>query len=94
MEAYASLVAGIEGLKDNDPMLVTPDWVRVPADKQGLALKQYEDLLDALICAYVAAYYWRWGDGERCMVIGDKAGGYIISPITPELRACIEGTGA
>lgn len=90
MAAYAQLVEGITELAENDPALVTPTWLRVPDDKQGAALKRYEDLLDALICAYVAAYYWRWGNGERCMVIGDKANGYIISPITPELRACIE----
>lgn len=94
MAAYAQLVEGIRGLEAEEPGLVAPEWLRVPADKQGAALKQYEDLLDALICAYVAAYYWRWGDGERCMVISDKTNGYIISPITPELRACIEANSA
>ncbi len=94
MAAYAQLVEGIRSLEAREPGLVAPEWLRVPADKQGLALKRYEDLLDALICAYVAAYYWRWGDGERCMVIGDKTNGYIISPITPELRACIKANSA
>ncbi|WP_017317612.1 DUF429 domain-containing protein [Mastigocladopsis repens] len=28
----------------------------------GAALKQVEDKLDSLICAYVAAYWWYWGE--------------------------------
>ena len=92
MAAYAQLVEGIASLEAQEPSLIAPDWLRVPSELQGAALKRYEDLLDALMCAYVAAYYWRWGNGDRCMVIGDKANGYIVSPITPELRACLENS--
>ena len=92
MAEYARYVEGLRSLENVEPRLSVPTWLAVPSDKQGAVLKRYEDLLDALMCAYVAAYYWRWGDSERCMVIGDAASGYIISPITPDLRACLESS--
>ena len=52
----------------------------------AIALKQYEDFLDAIVCAYVAFYYWWWGT-ERNFIFGDLVTGYIVTPITPELRA-------
>ena len=46
---------------------------------RGGALKGFEDRLDALICAFVAGYYWYWG-AARCQVYGDVSSGYIICP--------------
>jgi len=46
---------------------------------RGKALKEHEDLLDALFCAYLALYYWAWGS-ERCTMYGDLETGYIITP--------------
>lgn len=45
----------------------------------GAALKVTEDKLDSLICAYVAAYWWYWGE-ERNLVLGDGTTGYIVIP--------------
>jgi predicted RNase H-like nuclease len=45
----------------------------------GAALKETEDKLDSLICAYVAAYWWYWGE-ERNLVLGDLTTGYIVIP--------------
>ncbi|MDF5735847.1 MULTISPECIES: DUF429 domain-containing protein [unclassified Nostoc] len=45
----------------------------------GAALKATEDKLDSLICAYVAAYWWYWGE-QRNLVLGDGITGYIIIP--------------
>lgn len=45
----------------------------------GAALKATEDKLDSLICAYVAAYWWYWGE-ERNLVLGDGTTGYIVIP--------------
>ena len=45
----------------------------------GAALKQYEDLLDAYFCAYLAFHHWRFGD-ERNEIIGDMDTGYIVVP--------------
>lgn len=52
----------------------------VPNVLAGKLLKAREDTLDAVICAYVAAYYWVWST-SRCRVFGDVQRGYIIVPI-------------
>ncbi|MBD2384524.1 DUF429 domain-containing protein [Cylindrospermum sp. FACHB-282] len=45
----------------------------------GAALKAVEDQLDSLICAYVAAHWWYWGE-QRNLVLGDRTTGYIVIP--------------
>jgi predicted RNase H-like nuclease len=45
----------------------------------GVELKAVEDKLDSLICAYVAAHWWYWGE-ERNLVLGDRTTGYIVIP--------------
>ncbi|MEH2097370.1 MULTISPECIES: DUF429 domain-containing protein [unclassified Nostoc] len=45
----------------------------------GVALKAVEDKLDSLVCAYIGAYWWYWGE-ERNLVLGDRTTGYIIIP--------------
>jgi len=45
----------------------------------GTTLKAVEDQLDSLICAYIGAYWWYWGE-PRNQVLGDRASGYIIVP--------------
>ena len=59
------------------PRLAPPELPEIPAG--GRALKQTEDKLDALLCAYVAAYWWYWGPA-RNDVLGDAARGYIVVP--------------
>ena len=49
---------------------------------RGARRKGFEDRLDALVCAYMAGYYWYWGS-ERCRVYGDRANGYIVCPRLP-----------
>lgn len=46
---------------------------------RGSELKALEDQLDSLICAYIGAYWWYWGE-SRNQVLGDRATGYIIVP--------------
>ncbi len=48
---------------------------------RGRGFKDYEDRLDAILCAYVAAYYWTWGT-RRCAIVGTLEGGYIVTPMT------------
>lgn len=45
----------------------------------GSELRVAEDLLDGIVCAYLAAHWWLWGL-ERNTVFGDEAEGYIIVP--------------
>lgn len=46
---------------------------------RGVARKHYEDVLDAVFCAYLAVHYWAWGK-ERNEMIGDPDSGYIVVP--------------
>ncbi len=87
-EAYETLQGHLANLARADPGLDVPPEVlsRDTRKLRGKALKHYEDLLDALMCAYIALYYWRWGQ-ERVHVFGDLATGYIVAPVTPELKA-------
>lgn len=59
------------------PTLAPPHLPEIP--KTGKALKACEDQLDALLCAYIAAYWWYWGR-ERNDVLGDSKRGYIVVP--------------
>jgi predicted RNase H-like nuclease len=49
---------------------------------RGAALKGYEDRLDAVVCAYIAYWYWYWG-AERCRMYGSIDEGHIIVPWLP-----------
>lgn len=49
-------------------------------EMRGAALKQYEDKLDAIFCAYLAAHFWAWSY-ERNEMIGTHETGYIINPM-------------
>ncbi len=46
---------------------------------KGSALKHHEDFLDAVFCAYLAWYCWRWG-AERNEMFGTLTDGYIVVP--------------
>ncbi|HHP7230356.1 MAG TPA: DUF429 domain-containing protein [Xenococcaceae cyanobacterium] len=52
---------------------------RFPPKLTGKELKALEDRLDSLICAYVAAYWWYWGEAKN-LALGDTTTGYIIVP--------------
>jgi predicted RNase H-like nuclease len=52
---------------------------------RGRALKQYEDQVDALLCAYIALYAFRWG-AARCRTFGTLEAGYIFTPCPAGLR--------
>ncbi|MEO0924969.1 MAG: DUF429 domain-containing protein [Cyanobacteria bacterium J06643_13] len=45
----------------------------------GKELKAIEDCLDSLICAYVAAHWWYWGQAKN-LVLGDLDSGFIVVP--------------
>jgi predicted RNase H-like nuclease len=49
---------------------------------RGSALKANEDALDAIVCAYIAYYYWFWG-ARGTHTFGDVDSGYIIVPTAP-----------
>lgn len=73
----------LKDLPTLEPRLEPLDLPGVPV--VGRALKDLEDRLDSLICAYVAAHWWYWGL-ERNWVLGSDApedcytAGYIVVP--------------
>jgi predicted RNase H-like nuclease len=42
-------------------------------------LKPVEDQIDAVLCAFIAARWWFWGD-TRNRVFGNEFDGYIVVP--------------
>lgn len=64
-------------LPQHDPPLVIEHLPEIPTT--GKVLKALEDKLDSIICAYVAAYWWFWGN-QRNGVMGTRADGYIVVP--------------
>lgn len=87
---YDKLVGLLHSLQSHTPALTPPQWLASPGSLRASGLKRYEDRLDALTCAYVAAYFWYWGNGERCRVIGSLDTGYIVTPISPQMRECLD----
>jgi pyridoxamine 5'-phosphate oxidase len=67
----------LERLPKLVPSLAPPTIPEIPAT--GKALKACEDQIDALLCAYIAAYWWHWGR-DRNDVLGDSRLGYIVVP--------------
>ncbi|MEN9221017.1 MAG: DUF429 domain-containing protein [Thermostichus sp. BF3_bins_97] len=47
---------------------------------KGRPLKDYEDQMDALMCAYIALYGFRWGS-DRCRSFGNLEEGHIFTPL-------------
>ena len=69
-------------LPNLEPELSLSSLDKIPAiaaKQTGKELKAIEDRLDSLICAYVAAYWWYWGEA-RNMVLGDLDEGFIVIP--------------
>jgi predicted RNase H-like nuclease len=53
----------------------------IPAAVTLRGYKRWDDTLDAITCAYVAAFVWRWGIGApHVRVFGDLEDGYIVIP--------------
>jgi predicted RNase H-like nuclease len=50
------------------------------AAMRGRASKRYEDQIDALLCAYVLLFAFRWGTA-RCRTFGSLADGHIFTPV-------------
>ena len=55
------------------------DLITPIATAKGSDLKEIEDRIDALVCAYVGAYWWYWGAAKN-QTLGDRHSGYIIVP--------------
>ena len=83
-ERYRSL---LRSLRQADPPLRrTRQFLKGTevAGLRGSALQAYEDALDALTCAYIAAYLWRHGPGVAKRY-GTLEEGHILVPLPQRL---------
>jgi predicted RNase H-like nuclease len=62
------------------PAIAQPGGSSIAAKQTGTELKAIEDRLDSLMCAYIAAQWWYWGEAKN-MVLGDIDTGFIIIPL-------------
>lgn len=65
-----------------EPALNPACLAKIPVianNQTGKELKAIEDMLDSLLCAYVAAHWWYWGEVKN-IVLGDLDTGYIVIP--------------
>jgi predicted RNase H-like nuclease len=71
--------AALAMLADADPPLRLQ--ASIPTSVTAHGYKRWDDTLDAISCAYVAAFVWRWGIGPpHVCVFGDLDEGYIVVP--------------
>lgn len=59
----------------------------------GRELKAHEDQLDALLCAYIGAWWWYWGTAST-LVLGDATEGFIVVPVAAETASQTPAPGA
>jgi predicted RNase H-like nuclease len=80
--AYAALQQHLARLENATPALTIPPELLTRATRtmRGESLKQYEDLLDSLMCTYIALFYWFWG-AAKTTVYGSLTDGYIATPM-------------
>lgn len=83
---FAAYQAHLAALAEADPPLRGADALlgQTAEGLRGKSLKALEDALDALTCAYVAAYLWRHGP-RGAHVYGSVAEGHIVTPRVPPL---------
>ncbi len=90
--AFREYQKHMSALADADPPLKLPSTItKVKVDElKAQKLKDYEDEMDAVFCAYIA--YYAWAHPNRCAVLGNLDEGYILTPITDSMRRKLEET--
>ena len=73
LERYKHLLLS---LKDYRPPMHIPEHILERIENLGR--KDKEDVLDAIMCSYIAYYCWYYP--ERCTVFGNMEEGYILTP--------------
>lgn len=81
-DALGRFLSHLQALREPTfaPGALAPFAAELTPTLRGNALKGWEDRLDALMCAYIAAYAWWWGPA-RTEVFGDPVRGSILVPM-------------
>jgi predicted RNase H-like nuclease len=86
---WSAYRAALGLLRSADPPLDLGD--RIPLAAGRTRYKVWDDTLDAITCAYVAAYLRRWGTGpSQTHVYGDTEHGYIVVPARKVIAGTLE----
>ena len=82
-ERYKMYLKNLEGA---DPGLILSKSIyeKDVRELKGRALKDYEDILDSVFCAYIA--YYSWANPDRCAVLGNLEEGYIYTPVFDDMK--------
>lgn len=80
----------LKNLEKQHPKLILPkEIIEVDVKKlKAQKLKDYEDKLDAILCAYIAYYYWV--NPDKCAILGNMREGYILTPIFDFMKKKLE----
>jgi predicted RNase H-like nuclease len=77
---WARYRAALATLANADPPLFLDDAL-VPLAAEARGYKRFDDLLDAISCAYIASFVHRWGSEQpHVRVFGNLVEGYIVIP--------------
>jgi predicted RNase H-like nuclease len=75
----SGLAEYLQRLNDlTNPALLLPDGLNV-TEQRGVAFKDIEDRVDAVLCAYLAGLSWLYGDA-RLEMFGTQALGHVVVP--------------
>ncbi len=78
---FEKYIKALKALEKNNPSLILTKEIleKEFCSLRAQKLKDFEDLLDGIFCAYLA--YYAWTKPENCVVLGDLKKGYILTPV-------------
>jgi len=85
-QAFRTYQKHLKSLENKKPPLVLPEKIINTNVRKlkGRKLKNYEDQLDAIFCAYIA--YYAWVNPDKCKVLGNMKKGYILTPVFGSIK--------
>lgn len=77
---YSEFEKYINHLLKIKDLIITGDLLKTDFRKlKSKKLKNFEDTLDGIFCAYLSYYFWK--NSDKCKCCGDLEKGYIVTPI-------------
>lgn len=78
---FEKYLSGLKKFEKSDVRLILPKEIlnKNLRELKAQKLKDFEDMLDGIFCAYIAYYHWK--KPENCAILGSMKEGYILTPI-------------